>query len=136
MVSEPAAVILKTNAYITGPASEGCPVKVPIAGLHQRRPRIAPVGRISSEGMQAGEGAVGSDFEDRADSMRNPASYGRHPVEVSVGGLDQPGIRLGPVRVAGKIVQDGQRAAGGKFVNRAAAATALLERGAVKVSVA
>src|ERR1019366_6790095 len=109
---------------------------VPIAGLHQRRPRIATVGRISSEGMQAGERAAGSDFEDRADILPNPAIYGSAPIEVAVVGLDQPGIRLGPVRITGKTVQGGQRAAGGEFEDRAPATAAIVEGRAVKVPVA
>src|SRR5208283_2651458 len=51
------------GAITISPASVGCPVEVPVGGLHQ------PVGGgpvTVSEAVQRGQGAAGSDFEDRA----------------------------------------------------------------------
>src|ERR1035441_4316165 len=45
------------------------------------------------------------------------AALVRCPVEVAVGGLDQPGVRVGAVRVV-EAVQRGQRAACGDFEDR------------------
>ena len=66
--------------------------------------------------MQRRQRAACGDFEERAIPVR-PAQV-RCPVEVAVGGLDQPGVRRGAVRVV-EAVQRRQRAACGDFEDRA-----------------
>ena len=76
------------RAGAVGPASGGRPVEVPVAGLDQRGVRVTAVscpGKLCSS-----QRAAGGDFEDGAIVAIGPAAAGC-PVEVPVGGLDQPG---------------------------------------------
>ena len=65
VVSVPPAVILKTvPASQLSPSSDGCPVEVPVRGLHQLATGLRPSRDV--EAIQRGQDALGSDLEDRA----------------------------------------------------------------------
>ena len=100
VVSVPLGVILKTVPQLPlAPPTYGCPVEVPVGGLHQPGVRGRPSAQSVAKAVQRGQRALGSDFEDRATAhvtvVAGPAIVGC-PVEVPVAGLHQPGVRAAP----------------------------------------
>src|ERR1019366_4862614 len=119
-------------AISVGPADVGCPIEVPIGGLHHPGLRVSAVADI--EAVQRGQCAPWSDLEDRA-LVVSPAPGGC-PVEVPIGGLHQPGVRASAVRAASlstKAVQRGQRAPWADFEDRATGVAAAVVAGSAVV---
>jgi len=107
------------SAAGTVSATARCSVEVPIGGLDQPCDGIGAVRVVKA--VQRGQRACRCDFEDRATGaigtvLVSPASV-RRPVEVPVGGLDQPCVGIGAVDQV-KAVQCRQRARGRDFENR------------------
>ena len=60
------------RAIAVGPATGGCPVEVPVGGLHQPGVRVDAVASRLAEAVQRGQRAAGGDFEDRAQLVDMP----------------------------------------------------------------
>ena len=110
-------------AACIGPTLGRCPIEVTIRGLDQRPSRADAVcaPALNAEAVQRGQGASGSDFEDRTTGPldEDPAARGRGPsevcraVQVPVGGLDQPTVGVFAIRataLGAKAVKRCQRA--------------------------
>jgi hypothetical protein len=109
------------RAIVINSAIFRCPVEKPVQRLHQSSERPAAVGVI--EAVQGGQRAAWGDLEDRATAVVTPIvpAIQGCSVEVSVPRLHQRGLGPGAVRAV-EVVQRGQRARGGDFEDRAAAA--------------
>src|SRR4029077_14728661 len=82
-----------------------CSVKISIRGLNQTCEGIAR----GSELVKRGQGASGSNFENRAETVAIP-SIDRGPVKVTVCALNQSSVREVPVRairLGAKAIQRG-----------------------------
>jgi len=79
----------KDGTLVVRSAPVGCPVEVPVTGLHQSCLWVRAVGDV--EAVQCGQRAAWGDFEDDAIAL-GPAKIHR-PVEVAAGGLYEPGDR-------------------------------------------
>ena len=97
-----------------GPSLGGCPVKVPVAGLHQPAvERLIPIRIVKV--MQRGKRAAGGDCEDRTIAIGT--TMRSCPVEETVGALDKAAYSYTPVSSV-KVMQRGKRAAGGDCEDR------------------
>jgi hypothetical protein len=81
------------------PASLRCPVEVSIGGLNQRSVRRLGVSCGRAEGVKRCLRTRRCDFENRASAVSSAA--GGCPVEISIGGLNQTGVRADAVSCCG-----------------------------------
>src|ERR1022692_3634042 len=100
-----------------GPAIRLCPVEVPIGGLDEPNYGVfaVPAVWLGAEAVKCGQRATRGDFEDRPALV---CPTGGCPVEVPIGGLDQPREGVFAVRavcLGAEAVKRRQRATRGDF---------------------
>ncbi len=116
-----AIVTLVETCKKVSPAIHGCPVEIPVRGLHQTiRPFTVRAVGLRAKAIESGQLAHRRDFEDRPPAGVGPTAI-RCPVEVAVSGLDQTRTRVFPVsavELGAKSVKRCQLSRCGDFKDR------------------